>query len=132
MSLNSVSLLGRLTTTPELKTTPQGVAVSTFGLAVSRSYVKSGEERQADFIDIVAWRSTAEFICKHMKKGQMIAINGTLQTRLYTDKNGNNRKSVEVVAHNVFFAGEKAKDEELDINTDDDFTPVADNEDLPF
>lgn len=107
MALNIVALMGRLTRDPEMRKTPQGVSVATFTVAVDRSFVKQGEERQADFIDIVCWRNTAEFVCKYFQKGSMIALNGSIQTRTYQDKNGNNRKAFEIVADNVHFAGEK-------------------------
>ena len=98
--LNVVVLTGRLTKDPELKTTPSGVYVVSFSIAVERRY-RSGEDRQADFINIVAWRKTAEFISKYFKKGQMIAVEGTLQSRRYQDRDGNNRTAVEVVANNA-------------------------------
>lgn len=107
MALNIVALMGRLTRYPEMRKTPQGVSVATFTVAVDRSFVKKGEDRQADFIDIVCWRNTAEFVCKYFQKGSMIALNGSIQTRTYQDKNGNNRKAFEIVADNVHFAGEK-------------------------
>ena len=107
MALNIVALMGRLTRDPEMRKTPQGVSVATFTVAVDRSFVKQGEERQADFIDIVCWRNTAEFVCKYFQKGSMIALNGSIQTRTYQDKNGTNRKAFEIVADNVHFAGEK-------------------------
>ena len=87
---NLVVLTGRLTADPELKTTPNGISVTSFSVAVSRPY-RSGEEAQTDFINIVAWRQRAEFICKYFTKGSMIGIEGSIQTRKYTDKNGNNR-----------------------------------------
>lgn len=102
--LNAVCLMGRLTRDPELKTTGSGVSVTSFTLAVDRAYVKQGEDRQADFIDVVAWRGTADFVCKYFRKGQLIAVQGSIQTRTYTDKDGNKRKAVEVVAGNVHFA----------------------------
>ncbi|MDO4418801.1 MAG: single-stranded DNA-binding protein [Ruminococcus sp.] len=105
--LNRVVLMGRLVADPELKTTASGVSVTTFRIAVDRSYVKSGEERQADFFDIVAWRYTAEFICKHFRKGSLIAIDGSLQSRTYQAKDGTNRYVVEVVADNASFTGER-------------------------
>ena len=107
MALNIVALMGRLTRDPEMRKTPQGVSVATFTVAVDRSFVKQGEDRQADFIDIVCWRNTAEFVCKYFQKGSMIALNGSIQTRTYQDKNGNSRKAFEIVADNVHFAGEK-------------------------
>ena len=108
--LNVAVLMGRLTADPEIKHTPSDVSVTNFTLAVDRAYVKSGTERQADFIDVVAWRSTAEFICKHFRKGQMMAIKGSIQTRSYTDKDGNKRKAFEIVADEVSFCGSKEND----------------------
>lgn len=105
--LNSVVLMGRLTAAPELKTTPNGVSVTSFRVAVDRNFVRNGEERQADFIDVVAWRQTAEFICRYFRKGSMIAVQGSIQTRNYEDRNGNKRTAVEIVADNVSFCGEK-------------------------
>ncbi|MGN0531715.1 MAG: single-stranded DNA-binding protein [Eubacterium sp.] len=107
--INMVALMGRLTYEPELKTTPSGVSVIRFQIACDRSYQKAGEERKADFIDCVAWRQTAEFISRFFHKGSMIAVEGTLQTSNYTDKNGNNRKQVEVLANNVSFCGSKSE-----------------------
>lgn len=105
--LNCIILMGRLTANPELKHTPNNISVTRFTLAVNRTYVKAGQDRQADFIDIVAWRSTAEFICKYFSKGQLAAIQGSLQVRNYTDKEGIKRKAVEVIADNVYFAEPK-------------------------
>ena len=105
--LNTAIVMGRLTADPELKFTPNNIAVTSFTLAVNRSYAKSREESQTDFIDIVAWRSTAEFITKYFKKGSMIIIQGEIQTRTYQDKDGNKRKACEVVANNVNFAESK-------------------------
>ena len=101
--LNVVVLSGRLTADPELRTTPNGISVCSFSIAVERRF-KSGEERQSDFINIVTWRSSAEFVSKYFKKGQMIAIRGSIQTRRYQDKDGNNRTAFEVVADDVQFA----------------------------
>ena len=106
--LNVVALMGRLVYEPELKTTPSGINVCSFRIAYDRNFARQGEQRQADFIDIVAWRQTAEFVCKYFQKGSMIAIEGSLQTTSYQDKNGNNRTKVEVVASNVSFCGSKA------------------------
>lgn len=149
--LNQVSLMGRLTADPELRHTPNDIAVTTFTLAVNRSYVKQGAERQADFIDIVAWRSTAEFICRYFKKGQMMAVTGSIQTRNYTDKEGKNRKAFEVVADNVYFTESRgssqpnsgysntsyeeetaAEKPSYSSGTPDDFTIISNDEDLPF
>lgn len=105
--INRVVLMGRLVAAPELKTTASGVSVTSFRIAVDRSYVKSGEERKADFIDIVCWRQTAEFVCRYFGKGSLIAVEGQLQTRTYQAKDGTNRYVVEVVADNVSFTGER-------------------------
>ena len=108
--LNVVAIMGRLVHDPELRTTTQGTNVCTFRIACERSYSKPGEQRQADFVDIVACGKTAEFICKFFHKGSMIAVDGSLQTRNYQDKQGNKRTAVEVVASNISFAGAKAAD----------------------
>lgn len=112
---NIVILTGRLTSDVELKTTPNGVSVCSFSIAVERRY-RQGEERQADFINIVAWRSSAEFICKYFKKGSMIGIEGAIQTRKYQDRDGNNRTAFEVVANNVQFVEFKKADNNSDNN----------------
>ena len=138
---NLVVLTGRLTADPELKTTPTGVPVTSYSLAVNRNY-RSGEEQQADFINIVAWRQRAEFICKYFTKGSLIGIEGSIQTRKYTDKNGNNRTAFEVVVNNAQFveskrdnsnvvANEPASFSNADVN---DFADLgtADDDDLPF
>ena len=106
--LNVVAIMGRLVADPELRTTPAGLSVCRFRIACDRSYVQQGQERQADFIDIVAWRQQADFVSKYFQKGSMIDIEGSLQTRNYQDKNGNNRTAVEVVANNINFAGPKS------------------------
>ncbi len=103
---NLVVLTGRLTADPELKTTQSGVSVTSFSIAVDRRY-RAGEDRQTDFINVVAWRQSAEFVAKYFKKGNMIGIEGSIQTRKYTDKNGNNRTAFEVVANNVQFVESK-------------------------
>lgn len=105
--LNRVILMGRLVSDPELKTTSSGISVTSFRIAVDRSYVKAGAERQTDFFDIVCWRSTAEFVCRYFFKGSLIALEGQLQSRTYQAKDGSNRYVVEVVADNVSFTGER-------------------------
>lgn len=95
--LNTAAVMGRFAADPELKHTPSGVAVTSFTLAVDRNYAKPGEERQTNWIDVVAWRGTAEFICKYFTKGRMIAVTGSLQTRTWEDKNGSKHKAVELV-----------------------------------
>ena len=106
--LNVVAIMGRLVADPELRTTQSGTNVCSFRIACDRNFARQGEQRQADFIDIVAWRQQAEFVSKYFQKGSLIAIEGSLQTRQYQDKNGNNRTAVEVVANNVNFAGSKS------------------------
>ena len=96
--LNKVILMGRLVRDPELRTTPQGVSVCTFSIAVDRGYARQGEERQTDFITCVAWRNQAEFISRYFSKGRMIAIEGNLRTRTYDDKNGTKHYVTEVIA----------------------------------
>ncbi len=105
--LNVVAIMGRLVADPELRTTQSGINVVSFRIACDRNFARAGEQRQADFIDIVAWRQQAEFVSKYFQKGSLIAIEGSLQTRQYQDKNGNNRTAVEVVANNISFAGSK-------------------------
>lgn len=105
--LNRVILMGRLVSDPELKTTGTGISVTSFRIAVDRNYVKQGEERKADFFDIVCWRNQAEFVCRYFGKGAMIAIDGQLQSRTYQAKDGTNRYVVEVVADNISFTGER-------------------------
>ena len=157
--LNLVALVGRLTADPELRHTPSQISVTTFTIACNRSYVKQGAERQTDFIDVVAWRNTAEFICKYFRKGQMMALEGTIQTRTYTDKEGKNRKAFEVLANNVYFtesrnpnfAGPPAVTSEImpvadlpiadpaslpdpiySVGVTDAFSVIDDDSDLPF
>lgn len=101
--------MGRLVADPEIKTTGTGLSVTNFRIAVDRSYVKSGEERKADFIDIVCWKQTAEFVCKYFSKGSLIALEGQLQSRAYQAKDGSNRYVLEVQADNVSFTGERGK-----------------------
>jgi len=107
--LNCAVIMGRLVADPELRKTGSGISVTSFTVAVERRYVRSNEERQADFIDVIAWRQTAEFICKFFSKGSMIAIQGSIQTRSYEDRNGNKRKAVEIVADNASFCGSKSE-----------------------
>ena len=138
---NLVVLTGRLTADPELKTTPNGVPVTSFSIAVNRNY-RAGEEQQTDFINIVAWRQRAEFITKYFNKGSLIGIEGSIQTRRYTDKNGNNRTAFEVVVNNAHFVeskrdgapaamNEPASFSNADVNDFADLGSVTDD-DLPF
>ncbi len=153
--LNNVVLMGRLTADPELRHTPNGIAVTSFTLAVGRSYSKAGSERATDFIDIVAWRNTAEFVSRYFTKGQLVAVEGSIQTRTYQDKDGNNRKAFEIVASNVHFAEAKREQNGSYNNYDkgpsatsyqqsentmssfdngnvDDFREIPTDDDLPF
>ena len=104
--LNVVAIMGRLTADPEMKTTPNGVSVTSFTLAVDRDFKKDGE-KETDFIECVAWKNTAEFVDKFFSKGKMAVVSGRLQIRSWTDKDGNKRKTAEVVADNVYFGEAK-------------------------
>ena len=132
--LNRVILMGRLTADPELKYTPGNTAVTAFKIAVDRNFSGKDGKRQTDFINIVAWRNTADFICRYFTKGQMIALEGSIQTRNYEDKNGNRRTAVEVVVSNVSFCGDKRQEATsaafggIDESA---FEEISDN-DLPF
>lgn len=156
--LNVVAIMGRLVADPELRTTTQGHSVCSFRIACDRSYAQQGQERQADFIDIVAWRQQADFVSKYFRKGSMIAVEGSLQTRQYQDKQGSKRTAVEVVANNISFAGAKRQDGQSAPSYEqqttshvqqakaaqnapqpaytqgsmDDFAVISDNDDLPF
>ena len=143
--MNTICLLGRLTADPELYNTQSGVAVTSFKLAVDRDYTPKGQEKQADFIPVVAWRQTAEFVCKYFRKGQRAALTGSLQTRSYTDRDGNKRTAYEVVAEHVYFAESKNGGAEqaaptVDYNESvpqsvpptDDFEEIPDDSELPF
>lgn len=106
--LNKIVLMGRLTRDPELRRTNSGIAVASFSLACDRDYSgKDGAEKQTDFVDIVAWRHTAEFVSKYFAKGRMAVVSGRLQIRLWTDKEGNKRRSAEIVAESVYFGDSK-------------------------
>ena len=105
--LNHIVLMGRLTRDPELRRTGSGVAVASFTLAVDRDYAVQGAEKETDFVDIVAWRNTAEFVSKYFTKGRMAVVSGRLQIRNWQDKEGNKRRSAEVVADNVYFGDSK-------------------------
>ena len=141
--LNKVILMGRLTADPELRQTPNGVSVTRFTVAVDRGYVRAGEERKADFITVVAWRQTAEFVSRYFSKGSMIAVQGSIQTGSY-EKDGIKRSTFEIVADNVSFCGSKSESGNAAPRTQDtapasfsngsvdDFSAIADDDDLPF
>lgn len=105
--LNHVVEMGRLTRDPELRRTQSGTAVTSFSIAVERDFKGQDGEKATDFFDVVAWRATAEFVCKYFSKGRMIVVDGKLQTRKWQDKDGNNRTSVEIVADNCYFGDSK-------------------------
>ena len=108
--LNHITIMGRLTHNPEMRTTQSGVAVASFTLAVDRDFGgRDGSEKQTDFIDCTAWRHTAEFVSKYFSKGRMAVVSGRLQIDNYTDNDGNKRKSAKVVADNIYF-GDSKKD----------------------
>ncbi|GGA59090.1 hypothetical protein GCM10007416_35280 [Kroppenstedtia guangzhouensis] len=121
--LNRIVLIGRLTKDPELRYTPSGAAVVSFRLAVERNFKNSDGEREADFIDVIAWRQLAENVANYMKKGRMVAVDGRLQTRSYENKEGQKVKVAEVVAENVRFL-DRGKEQGDDIHINDS--------DLPF
>ncbi len=106
--LNHITIMGRLTKDPELRRTGSGVAVTSFSIACDRDFKAENGERETDFVDIVAWRSTAEFVSKYFTKGRMAVISGRLQIRDWTDKDGNKRRSAEVLADAVYFGDSKS------------------------
>lgn len=124
--INSVILMGRLTADPELRQTQNGTAVTSFTVAVDRRFQRG----QTDFINVVAWKQTAEFVEKYFKKGAMIALRGSIHQRNYEDKNGNKRTAFEVIADEVSFCGSKA-DKPQTLNNDD-FEEIPISDDLPF
>ena len=125
--LNQITIQGRLTAEPELRTTGTGLSVVTITVAVPRDYSRNDE---VDFIDVVAWRERAEFIDKYFSKGKMILVSGSLQTRTYEDKDGKKRKAYEVIANNVYFADSKKEPKETE--STEIYRPIEDDEDLPF
>lgn len=139
--LNKAILMGRLVADPELRKTASDTSVTTFTLAVNRSFSRPGEQAQTDFIDVVAWRGTAEFVSKWFTKGMQVAVSGKIQTRTWEDKAGQKRKNVEVVADEVFFADSKRGDapardsmpEPFDLSAGISAFPMPDDDsDLPF
>lgn len=129
--MNAVTLIGRLAADPELKTTGSGVSVTNFAIAVDRKGTK-GETKITDWLDIVAWRNTAEFVCKYFQKGSPIVIEGSIQTRMWEDGEGKKRKTVEIIADSVEFVP-KAKGEAQAVKVDDvDSFQLIEDEDIPF
>lgn len=135
--LNKIMLMGRLTKNPELHRTSSGVAVTSFTIACDRDFKSQNGEKETDFIDVVAWRNTAEFVSKYFSKGRMAVVEGRLQIRDWKDKDGNNRRTAEVVADNVYFGDSKrdervANDPEAESVKQPEFTEISEEDDLPF
>lgn len=130
--MNKVVLMGRMAADPELRTTQSGISVTSFTVAVDRPKLSKDEERKTDWIDIVAWRSTAEFVCKYFHKGDPIVVNGTLQSRNWEDKEGNKRKNIEVQADGVEFVPRTKETEKAEKPKENDEFMAVDDEDLPF
>ena len=146
-SFNKVILIGNMVADPELKTTPSGVNVCSFRIAVGRRFVKAGEAQQTDFIDIVAWRTQAEFVAKYFNKGKSILVCGSIQSRNWEDKEGKKRITVEVIADEISFVGPKNPSEgggAMDSNSVSSsaystsyesapkFEEISSDDDLPF
>ena len=141
-SLNKVILIGHMTADPELKQTPSGVSVCSFSIGVTRKYTKPGEQSQSDFINIGAWRNSAEFVARYFRKGSAICICGSLQTRSWTDNNGSKRYATEVVADEINFVERKSDSQRNDdyqapafggqVMDAPKFEEIAGDDDLPF
>lgn len=130
--LNKIILMGRLTRDPELRHTQTGTAVASFSLAVDRDFKdKATGDRTTDFIDVVAWRQTGEFVSRYFTKGRMAVVEGRLQIRDWTDKDGNKRRNAEVLADNIYF-GDAKRDTDSDAAQPTGFTEIEDDGDLPF
>lgn len=138
--LNNVTIMGRLVANPELKTLNSGVKVCSFRIASDRDYSGNGSEKVADFFDCVAWRGTAEFLCRNFSKGMPILVTGRLQTRDYTTRDGSKRRAVEINADNLYFCGGDRKHAEaapaasglVDLGDDDSDLPWDGSDDLPM
>lgn len=126
--LNRITIMGRLAKDPELRRTNGGTPVTSFTLAVDRDFKGQNGEKETDWIDVVAWRNTAEFVSKYFSKGRMAVVEGRLQIRNWTDKDGNKRKSAEVLADNVYFADSKRDSEPAEMA----YTEIEDDDDWPF
>ena len=140
--LNKIIIMGRLTRDPELRRTGSGTAVTSFSLACDRDFKYQSGEKETDFIEVVAWKNTAEFVSKYFSKGRMAVVEGRLQIRDWTDKAGNKRTTAEVVADNVYFADSKRSESDdnqkenfnaLSGRVSDDFVPASEEDgELPF
>lgn len=142
MSLNVVTIMGRMAADAQLRTTQSGKNVASFRVAVDRGRKDANGQNQTDWLDVVAWDKTANFVSRYFSKGGMIAVTGRLQSRNYQDKNGNNRTAIEIVANQVSFCGEKKQEKSFQPANEnalnfaqggnDDFAPIEDADDLPF
>ena len=140
--LNKIIIMGRLTRDPELRRTGSGTAVTSFSLACDRDFKSQSGEKETDFIEVVAWKNTAEFVSKYFSKGRMAVVEGRLQIRDWTDKAGNKRTTAEVVADNVYFADSKRSESNdnqkenfnaLSGRLSDDFAPISEEDgEIPF
>ena len=140
--LNKVVIMGRFTKDPELRRTGSGTAVTSFSLACDRDFKSQSGDKETDFIEVVAWKNTAEFVSKHFSKGRMAVVEGRLQIRDWTDKAGNKRTTAEVVADNVYFADSKRSESNenqkenfnaLSGRLSDDFVPISEEDgEIPF
>lgn len=131
--LNTITIMGRMTRDPELRRTESGIAVASFAVACERDYAPQGGEKETDFIDVVCWRSSAEFVEKYFTKGRMAVVTGRLQIRGWTDKEGNKRRSAEILADHVYFGDSKRDGDPQEAKSD--FTEIANDEEdgeLPF
>lgn len=136
--MNSIIIMGRLTKAPELKKTQSGISVSSFTVAVDRDY-KTNCNKTTDFLNVVAWRNTAEFVSSYFTKGDLISILGTLETRKYTDSTGNEKTAYEIKADKVYFCGSKKKEtvaeqyQQTEIQeTNENIQTISSDDDLPF
>ena len=142
MSLNVVAIMGRLAADPQMRQTQSGKSVASFRVAVDRGRKDANGQNQTDWLDVVAWDKTADFVSRYFPKGSMIAVTGRLQSRNYQDKNGNNRTAIEIVANQASFCGDKKQEKSFQPANEnalnfaqggnDDFAPVEDADDLPF
>jgi single-strand DNA-binding protein len=124
--------MGRLVRNPELRRTNSGTAVASFTIACDRDFKSDGGEREADFIECVAWRNTAEFVSKYFTKGRMAVVSGRLQTRNWTDKEGNKRKATEIVAESVYFGDSKREELQSYAAPQESFAELPDDGEIPF
>lgn len=136
MSLNRITIMGRLTRDPELRRTQSGAPVTSFTMAVDRDFKSQSGDKETDFIDVVAWRNTAEFAAKYFTKGRMAIASGRLQIRDWQDNNGNKRRSAEVIADSIYFGDSKPQDAQPAVHATNvdasDFDEIEDDPDIPF